>query len=250
MDKSIFAEIGFSKGEIKVYFALLEKGKSKTGEISKYSGVHTSKVYLILDKLIQKGLVSYIIENNIKYFQPSDPEHLLEYIKLKKNRLSEQEEQLKKIIPKIKEKQKLSQYKQSAAVYEGIKGINVLFEEMLDLWKKGEEYLVFAPGDEFKNEKVNEFFKKHHLKRIERGVVVKVIALDSQKEFYKKEYKEVKNFDFRFSSLALPAGVNIVGNKVSMLIGEPYPTAYLIESPFMAKRYRDFFQNIWKIAKP
>jgi len=249
MNKEIFKEIGFTEGEIKVYFALLEHGKSKTGEISKYSGVHTSKVYLILDRLMEKGLVSYIIEANIKYFQPSDPERLLEYVNTKKRALVEQEKELKRIIPEIKEKQKLSQYKQYAAVYEGIKGIKTLFEEMLSLWKKGDEYLVFAPGDEFRSQEINGFFKKHHLKRIERGITVKVIALDSQKEFYKKEYKGIKNFEFRYSSLSLPAGINIVGDKVSMLIGEPYPTAYLIDSPFMAKRYRDFFHEIWKIAK-
>ncbi len=248
MDKYIFKGLGFTDGEIKVYFALLGHGKSKTGEISKYSGVHTSKVYLILDRLIQRGLVSYVIENNVKYFQPSDPERLLDYIQLKKRILDEQESHLKKIIPKIKKRQKLYQYRQSAAVYEGIKGIKALFENMLDSWKTGDEYLVFSPGDEFKNKNLNEFFRKHHLKRIKKGIVVKVIALDTQMEFYKKEYRGVKNFNFRFSPLSLPAGLNIVGNRISMLIGEPYPTAYLIDSPLMAKRYREFFHRIWKVA--
>lgn len=249
MNTELFKELGFTEGEIKVYFALLEHGRSKTGEISKYSGVHTSKVYLILDRLIEKGLVSYIIEANIKYFQPSDPERLIEYVDTKKRLLSEQEDELKKMLPIIKERQKFAKYKQSASVYEGIKGIKTLFEEMLASWKKGEEYLVFAPGDEFKSKKINEFFKKHHLKRIERGIIVKVIALESQREFYKNEYKGIKNFEFKFSPLALPAGVNIVGNKVSMLIGEPYPTAYLIDSPLMAQRYKEFFHEVWKVAK-
>jgi sugar-specific transcriptional regulator TrmB len=249
MNKEIFKEIGFTEGEVKVYFALLEHGKSKTGAISKYSGVHTSKVYLILDRLIEKGLVSYIVEANIKYFQPSDPERLIEYVNTKKRVLIEQEEELKKIIPEIKEKQKFAKYKQSASVYEGYKGIKALFEEMLDTWKKGEEYLVFAPGDEFKSKKINDYFKKHHLNRIEKGVIVKVIALDSQREFYKEEYKGIKNFEFKYSSLSLPAGVNIVGNKVSMLLGDPFPTAYVIQSELMAKRFREFFHNVWNVAK-
>ncbi len=249
MNTQLLNDIGLSKGEIKVYFALLEIGKSKTGEISKKSGVHSSKVYLILDRLIQKGLVSYIIEGKIKYFLPSQPNQLLEYVHAKKRNLDNQEEELQKLIPKILKKQKQIDDKQSASVYEGIKGIKSLFESMLDEWKKGEEYLVFTPGDEFMNEELNEFFKKHHLKRIEKGICVKVLALDSQKEFYKKSYKNEKNFEFRFTQFSLPAGINIVGNKVSTLIGEPYPIAYVIDSKHVAQRYKIFFHALWKVAR-
>ena len=66
MNEELLKEIGLTPGEIKVYTALLENDLSRTGKISKLSGVHTSKVYPILDRLIEKGLVSYIIENNVK----------------------------------------------------------------------------------------------------------------------------------------------------------------------------------------
>lgn len=250
MDIELLKEIGLTAGEIKVYFALLESGSSKTGEISKKSGVHTSKVYLILERLIQKGLASYIIENNVRYYQASGPNQILEFVHAKKRRIDEEEERLRKIIPEILEKQRFAKHKQSAAVYEGVSGIKALFETMLDEWRADEGYLVFTPGDGFENKELNSFFKKHHLKRIERGIIVQSLGLENQRSFYKEEYSGIKNFRFRYIDLSLPAGINIVHNKVSTLIVEPYPTAFVIDSELVAKRYRTFFNNLWKIAKP
>ena len=249
MDAEILRQIGLSDGEIKVYFALLEIGSSKTGKISQKAGVHTSKIYGILDKLIQKGLASYIIENNVRYYQASEPKQLAEYIRQKINSMKQQEEEIQKIIPQLMLKQKLSGHKQSAAIYEGDDGIKAIFEIMLEEWKAGEDYLVLAPGDEFRNEKMNKFFLKHNLKRLEKGVIVKVIALENQKEFYKKRYANSKNMIFRFTKQSLPASINIVHNKVCTLIWEPQPTAFVIDSEDVAKKYKYFFHNLWNIPE-
>ncbi len=248
MDLNLLKGLGLTEGEIKVYFALLELGSSKTGEISLKSTIHTSKVYPILDRLIEKGLASYIIENNVRYYQASNPDQILKLIEVKKRDLNEQEEKIKTIIPEILKKQKFAKYKQSAAVYEGIRGIKTAFESMLDDWKNGEDYIVMSPGDEFKSPEINKFFKKHHQLRIEKNIEVKVLALESQKEFYKKEYKNIQNIEFRFSEFSLPAGVNIVHNKVSMLIGEPIPIVYVIESEILATRFKTFFNKLWKVG--
>lgn len=249
MNTDILRSIGLTNGEIKIYFMLLENGSSKTGAIIKKSDVHSSKVYQILDKLIKKGLASYIIENNVRYYQASDPKQLVEYIHQKKREIDEQEQQIKKIIPEILTKQRFAEHKQSAYIYEGIKGIKAVYEIMLDEWQHGEEYLVFTPGEEYQNKEINKFFKKHHLKRIERGVIVKVLALETQRNFYKKNYNRIPNFRFRYTKNSLPATINIIHNKVSTLIWEPQPTAFVIESVDVAKKYRTFFQNLWATAK-
>lgn len=242
-------EIGLTEGEIKVYFALLELGSSKTGEISIKAEVHTSKVYLILERLIRKGLASYVIKNNIRYYQITDPKQIISYIHNRKRRLDEQENQIKKILPEILERQKYIKYKQSSSIYEGIKGVQALFEKMLDEWKPGDDYLVFAPGRESQIKEMNEFFRKHHLKRIEKGINVRALALESQKKDYKKAYKNMKKINIRYTKFSLPIGINIVKDRVVTLIWEPTPTAFVIESEFVADRYRVFFNNIWKTAK-
>ena len=69
MKKSLLEDIGLTRSEINVYLALLELGSSTTGKIIDKAKVSSSKIYEVLDKLIQKGLVSFIIKSGIKYFQ-------------------------------------------------------------------------------------------------------------------------------------------------------------------------------------
>ena len=58
----LLEKIGLTKGESKVYLALLRIGKSNIGPIIKEAKVSNSKVYDILDRLAQKGLVGVAIE--------------------------------------------------------------------------------------------------------------------------------------------------------------------------------------------
>lgn len=53
----IMNKYGFSEMETKVYTTLLEKGTLTGYEVSKQSGVARSKVYNILEKLVQKNLI-------------------------------------------------------------------------------------------------------------------------------------------------------------------------------------------------
>ena len=62
MDIELLKEVGLTEGEIKVYLALFKIGASSTGPIVKEAKIHSSKVYPILDRLIEKGLVSFIKE--------------------------------------------------------------------------------------------------------------------------------------------------------------------------------------------
>ena len=87
MHEELLAEIGLSKSEIAVYFALLNLGSSTTGPIIKKAGIASGKAYLVLDKLAKKGLVTYILKSARKYYNAKDPALLLEYLKEKKAEL-------------------------------------------------------------------------------------------------------------------------------------------------------------------
>ncbi|MBI2148560.1 helix-turn-helix domain-containing protein [Candidatus Woesearchaeota archaeon] len=105
--EKILEEIGLTKNETKIYLNLLKIGSTTTGNIIKETGIHTSKVYDGLERLMHKGLVSYVIISNVKYFKAVDPERLIDFLEDKKNAINKQEEEIKKIIPKLKLKQNL-----------------------------------------------------------------------------------------------------------------------------------------------
>jgi len=73
MDLELLKEIGLTESETKVYLALLELGSTTKGPIVDKSQVASSKIYELLEKLIQKGLASFVVKSGTKYFEAAPP---------------------------------------------------------------------------------------------------------------------------------------------------------------------------------
>ena len=94
-------KFGLTEGEAKVYLALL-KGSSAKSEIIKNSGISSSIVYEILEKLMRKGLASYTVIEGKKKFYAANPENLLDLIDKEIKRIEDNKRNGKKIIPFLK----------------------------------------------------------------------------------------------------------------------------------------------------
>lgn len=234
-------EAGLSERESKVYLALIELGNTTAGPLVKKSEVPQCKIYETLNKLIKKGLVSYTIKSKTKHFQASDPEALLDFIDEKRKRISN-------IIPILKNKQTNIQ-KQESTIYEGLKGIKTAIGNILNELKKGDEYYVFSLGEELKTDELRIFFKNFHAKRREKKIKVKLIAKKELRKTYSKHYK-TQGLQIRYSSQTYPTGIFIFNKKVMTIVIENNPSAFIIQSEENTKRYKKFFENMWKIAKP
>ena len=160
MQENILHQLGLSKSEAKVYLTLLELGSSTTGPIMHRAKVSSSKIYGILSRLIEKGLVSFIIKSKTKHYSASSPESLLDYLNEKENELQKQKKEVKNIIPKLKLKQKLLDNRQDAQIYVGLKGFMNALSFILDNLKKGDDYIAFAqtPHEE-QSKEVKLFFR-------------------------------------------------------------------------------------------
>ena len=61
MDIKILEETGFSKREAKIYLKLLELGATTSGPLIDKTDVPSSKIYEVLNRLEEKGLVAKTI---------------------------------------------------------------------------------------------------------------------------------------------------------------------------------------------
>jgi len=236
MIEETLQEFGLNRRESICYIALLELGSSKVGNILKKTGIPSSKIYEVLDKLIKRGLVSYVIKNNIKHYQASDPKILISYAEEKKKKVEE-------IISELISKQKLSK-KQSVEIFEGQKAIFSLFINLIGDAKPRELYLSFSILEENKNEQANLFFRNLTLRRKEKKLDVRL--LKNIKHYKKEKHTKVK---LRYTNFILPQGITIFRNQVILLSWVDYPIAIKIESEIVANQLRDFFLDLWKIAK-
>ncbi len=248
MNTEILEQIGLSRNEIKVYFALLELEQSSATPIVRKAGVPNSKVYPTLDKLIKKGLVSFVIKNNVKYFQASDPKHLIGILSDKEKQIALQKTEIEELIPQIALKKSFGKNIQEANVYEGFEGMKSAFNNILSSLQKGEEYYVFTLGDELKTPQLIRFFRDYHKKRIEQEIKTRLIANENLRESFKTQhtYKEMR---VRFTKQELPTGIFIYADKVMTVVWGETPTAFVISSQNNALQYRKFFEETWEKAK-
>src|SRR3989338_10227689 len=87
-------EIGLSREEIKVYLTMLNLGSNLASKISEETKINRSHIYQLLERLISKGFVGYVIKENRKYFSAVNPEKIIDIIK-------EKERKFKNIIPQL-----------------------------------------------------------------------------------------------------------------------------------------------------
>ncbi|MFC2134413.1 TrmB family transcriptional regulator [Bacteroidota bacterium] len=248
MDIKVLEEIGLSKNEIKIYFALLELDQASATPIVKKSGIPNSKVYPTLEKLIQKGLVSFVVKNRVKYFQASEPENFLDLLEKKEVQINQQKETIKALIPEIKKRRETNSEKQEATVYEGIKGVKAAFDEILSNLESGNKYYVFTLGNELEKVELKSFFRNFHAKRVRKNITVNFIANTSLKKVF-QEHHDYKKMSIKYSDQTFPSGIFIFANKVMTVVWCKKPTAFVITSKNNYDRYKEFFEESWKNAK-
>ncbi|HEX3043698.1 MAG TPA: helix-turn-helix domain-containing protein [Bacillota bacterium] len=76
--KNDLIELGFTDYEAKAYIALLQKNPATAYEIAKNAAIPTSKIYEVLIKLAEKGVISEFEENTKRKYIPMDPEEMLD----------------------------------------------------------------------------------------------------------------------------------------------------------------------------
>ncbi|MDO8643011.1 MAG: helix-turn-helix domain-containing protein [Candidatus Woesearchaeota archaeon] len=244
MNHSILESIGLTKSEINVYLALLELGSSTTGPIVDKSQAASSKIYEILDRLAQKGLVSYVIKAGTKYFEAADPQRLLDYVQEKEEQLKQQKHELATVLPELKLKQTLSKYKSEAQIYKGMKGLDTAFKDVFKVCKKGDELYVFVVGE--LDERLNAFFIRQYTERAKRGITTKTIFSEAGRTYYESR-KNLPYFEGKvIGTTSSPATVQVYGNKVNLRIGgADNVVCMIIDNKQLAQSFKEQFDALW-----
>lgn len=245
MNTEILENIGLTKAEINAYLALLELGSVTSGKIVAKSRVSSSKIYEILEKLMQKGLVSFIIKSGVKHFEAAPPERIMDYIKKKEIDFLNQKTEINKLLPELNLKKQLSKYKSEATIFKGMKGLETAFNDIFKTLKKGDCVYTFIAGQI--DEKMNQFFSRHYKLRAEKGILTKTIFSIIGKRFYESR-KDIKLFEGKIMPNASesPATINIYKDKVIIRIGDSEDViAVVIENEKCARSFLEQFDSLW-----
>jgi sugar-specific transcriptional regulator TrmB len=251
MNKELLSEIGLSESEKKVYLTLLDLGDSTRQNIVDKSGVSGSKIYELLEKLQQKGLVSIYIQNKIKHFKPTNPTQILNFIQKKKEKIIDLEEQTKLLIPDLLLRFNSSKKGQEVELILGVKGLEMIFREQVEILKKGETCYVlggtWGTGEQIE-ERTQEFFEKIHVIRENKKIKTKMLFNIKQKDTTKKLYssKKYPSTITRYIEHTSPVAINIYKNKTIIIIFGKEISSICITSQDVANSFIEYFDLLWK----
>ncbi|MEK6886241.1 MAG: helix-turn-helix domain-containing protein [Nanoarchaeota archaeon] len=248
METDILRKIGLSRGEIKVYLALLELDSTTTGPLVKKSGIPSSNIYPILNDLIKKGLVSYKITANKKYFKAEDPNRLKEFLEEQKKNLNEQEKKLGSLVEELSKRQ-MKVEKQESYTYEGIKGIKTALEQVLKILKKNETFYVID-ASRTSNEKLMGYFNDFHKRREKQGINYKVIyGKESLKFAQERKTYRLTKVRILPPNVKIPSVFWIFKDYVVIAVFSEEPIALMIKNGQISKGFLANFELLWGISE-
>ena len=210
--------LGFNENEARIYVSLLELRESLAGELSKRTQINRTTIYDSLERLIEKGFVTYVISANRKVFRPVSPKKILESIQ-------EKEEVAEELIPKLEKIYSDSIDYEEANIYHGRKGIKTILNEILKL----KEYSAFGSSGSFMKYLKNDFIN-FQLRKKEMKIKSKVLQSDLARE--NKELKKVSYATFRYlpKEYFSPSTTIIYGENLAFIVWGDNPIATVIKS--------------------
>jgi hypothetical protein len=233
--------IGFTKNLSAVYLSLAQLGGlAKAGEIIKKTGLHRNIVYICLDKLIEKQLITKTEERGITIYKILDPSRLM-------NEIREKEQLATNIIEEI-EALKKHPDTQEIIVHEGLEGFrNYNLNTLKKINEGGTLQVLGSIGDKWYEYMGAETYKLYLKLQTQKKIKWEMITyfdskLDQQTVNEHPELCEVKILPQTYDN---PASIYIFGDTISInIFTEPF-SVIEIKNQAVADVYRNYFKLLW-----
>lgn len=250
MDAELLQKVGLTRGESAAYLSLLELGESTAGVIAKKSGVSSSKVYEILERLYAKGLAGKVSKSGRMHFSASDPEVLRQIMKNRTKEIEQQERSLESVLPSLVLLQQKTKQKREAMVYEGYDAVRSYYYKTLDAVDR--ERMVFGARSGYPVSKSAQyFFRNYHKQRVRKGRRLRIIFnRDLRNSQFARDYEAMRLTKVRYLPQVTFSSVGIEGDSVDILIWTKETVVlFVLKSREVAGTFRGYFETLWGRAK-
>lgn len=238
MEREVLKELGLNERETSIYLTLLKEKITTPSKISKLTKINRTTVYLDLEKLIQKGLVTSFTKNSKKHFQATNPNKLLEMLEEKKDKV-------KKILPKL-ENLYSPRTELNVELFEGKQGIKKVYEDII---QTNQDILVL--GATGKSYEVLKYYYPNILKKaLKSNIRERCLANSSAKKAMQKHPSKLIKVKYLPKENDVEVTTIIYSNKIAHLsLKEDKIYAILITEENLNKTYRNHFEILWSFIK-
>lgn len=246
----VFYRLGFFHKEPEIYITLLKlPGAQPASVIARKLNMNRTTVYKSLMSLSKKGLVTKTKRHGITCFFAENPESSLkQLIEGKKKQLEEINQTILDALPlMMRGSQDIQAVIPKIRYYEGIEGIKMIYEHILEEGKD-----VYRYGDITKIYEALGYFTDDYIKkRIEKGLTTYAIepyAGTEAEAALKKHAKEHRKVLFiPHKKFPIEGEIRIFGHHVAIIsLHKESPIGVIIESQTIAKMFYSIFMLTWE----
>ncbi len=230
---SVLNDLGLEEREIKIYLTLI-KNQLTALQLSKETRIDRTTTYDIIERLIDKGIVSTTIKNGTKNFSALQPKDLLLHFK-------EKYSSLERIMPELNKITNQTQEPVKCEFFQGKEGLKTVLKDLIESRKN---YKVI--GIKKKYEEIISYFNEQGLLKLNEEKIKEVGIYAKGEKFKRSKHGKYKKID---KGLISPISTVIYGDKVLFFIWtEPY-FAIRVENKTFAKGQEEYFELLWRLAE-
>src|SRR4030043_586771 len=229
---------GLTEKEAKVYLAALELGETTINRIAKKSGVKRSTVYLLMDSLKDKGLISAARKNKKSLFFAEDPRIL-------ERQIEDKRKAILNAMPELLSITNLIDKKPDIRYFEGRQGIKEVYMDNLNY---PEQEICAWFSESFLEFDEKFFYEKYIPLRLKKKIFARVILPDNKitrgiKELDEKYLRKTKLIPQEKFNLKIE--ISLYGsNKIGIMSYEE-EIGLIIQSQKIYDALKYIFEFMW-----
>ncbi len=229
-------QIGLSDKEATLYTGALALGRFSIVEIARKTGLKRPTCYLVIEALIEKGLLSAVPGPKKTLYAAEHPDALLRSAR-QGYHLAEE------VMPQLQTLMKAATDKPILKVYAGQAGLQNIFEDILRncsdkklFYIASVEDMVKAVGETF----MKDWVQRRFVKDI-KTYSVRMQSKESTVKSFNETEKMLREIYYAPASFYIPYTLFVYGKRVAFLSTEKELFGFIVESADFAKTMKAFF---------
>lgn len=238
----ILRSIGFTDSEIKTYLAALEGGPQTVIDLTKKNDLSRQAVYLALQALTKRGLMTSVLRGKKKMFVAESPEMLLAYARRKEAEMKTDLQKLEEAVPDLRLAS--GGEKPTVKTYEGKEGLRAIFAEVQQ--SSAEDIYEITDTETMARLVTLEDLRPVREKVAKKGMKVHgIYSLKPRSEIVTN--REICSLPSRFSRFN--TNISIFGRKTAIVSFEGKMHTVIIDSKAISDTFRIVFNLAFNACK-
>jgi len=236
-------DAGLNENEARIYLAALELGQTSVSRIARKSGIKRTTVYLSLENLMGKGLVSAIKKESKTHYYAEDPRNL-------ERIMAERKEKISKLMPELLAFTNMLDKKPEIRYFEGEDGLKEVFMDSLN-FDSQEILMMFS--ESYITDFGEQFFDDvYRPERTKRKIPARVLVPNNKEmqNISSINVKTLRQMKFLPPNLFdIKIEVMLYGKDKMSIVSFKEKFGFIIESPVIFDSFKSIFETLWSSAQ-